>query len=100
MRQLVFTGAALVGVASFAGVTMQKAFPVDFSESGQDVVKSLVVMAFFVGLPLLGIAITLLTSLLVAKPDGWVRQSLEFLAHSCSGFFRSFSSFLALWSVC
>ena len=70
MRQLVFTGAALVGVASFAGVTMQKAFPVDFSESGQDVVKSLVVMAFFVGLPLLGIAITLLTSLLVAKPDG------------------------------
>ena len=70
MRQLVFTGAALVGVASFAGVTMQNAFLVDFSESGQDVVKSLVVMAFFVGLPLLGIAITLLTSLLVAKPDG------------------------------
>ena len=49
---------------------MQNAFLVDFSESGQDVVKSLVVMAFFVGLPLLGIAITLLTSLLVAKPDG------------------------------
>ena len=70
MRQLVFAGSALVGVAAFSGVTMQNDFPVDFSASGQDVVKSLVVMAFFVGLPLLGIVITLLTAPLVAKPDG------------------------------
>lgn len=70
MRQVVFAGSALVGVAAFSGVTMQNNFPVDFSAAGQDVVKSLVVMAFFVGLPLLGIVVTLLTAPLVAKPDG------------------------------
>ena len=70
LRQVVFAGLALVGIGGFSAVTMQNDFPVDFSGVGADIISELVVMAFFVGLPLLGVIVTLFASLLVAKPTG------------------------------
>ncbi|MEY2973869.1 MAG: hypothetical protein RIR49_289 [Actinomycetota bacterium] len=68
LRQVVFAGIALVGVAALAGVTRQVTFPVDFGGESADIVPDLVVMAFFLGLPLLGALITLAIGAMVAKP--------------------------------
>ena len=68
LRQVVFTGIALVGVAALAGVTRQVTFPVDFGGASADIVSDLVVLAVFLGLPLLGALITLAIGAMVAKP--------------------------------
>ena len=68
LRQVVFAGLALVGVAALAGVTRQVTFPVNFGGDSSDIVPDLVVLAFFLGLPLLGAVITLLLGAMVAKP--------------------------------
>lgn len=68
LRQVVFAGIAVVGVAALAGVTRQVTFPVDFGGASADIVPDLVVMAFFLGLPLLGAVITLAIGAMVAKP--------------------------------
>ena len=68
LRQVVFAGVALVGIAALAGVTRQATFPVDFGGASADIVPDLVVLAFFLGLPLLGAVITLLIGAMVAKP--------------------------------
>jgi heme/copper-type cytochrome/quinol oxidase subunit 1 len=77
MRQIVFAGIALVGIAALSAVTLQVDFATSFDGDGATVVKHLVVLAFFLGVPLLGGVIALATALMVAKPDAGAKPSIR-----------------------
>ena len=80
MRQVVFAGLALIGVAALTGATLQNDFATTFNGDGASVVKHLVVLAFFVALPLLGGVITLATAAMVAKPTGDAKPSIRVIS--------------------
>lgn len=80
MRQIVFAGIGLTGVAALTAVTLQNDFLVSFDGDGGTVVKHLVVLAFFVGLPLLGGVVTLAGALMVAKPTKGEKPSIRVIS--------------------
>lgn len=80
MRQVVFAGIALSGVAALTGVTLQNDFAASFNGDGATVVKHIVVLAFFAGLPLLGGLITLAGALMVAKPAAGAKPSIRVIS--------------------
>ncbi|MFV0306400.1 MAG: cbb3-type cytochrome c oxidase subunit I [Desertimonas sp.] len=68
LRPVVYGGLALVGIAALGGAS-QRAHLVDWSSDTWQVVGDLVLWAFFLGLPILGVLQVLGIVGLVAKPD-------------------------------
>ncbi len=67
LRQVVFAGLALVGVGALAAVALRSTFPVDFGGPSEDIIPDLVLLAVFLGLPLLGALVVLLSVGAVAR---------------------------------
>ena len=64
MRGVLFAGIALIGVTAFAGATQQFVHDVTFDASGETFIRGAVPFLLFAGLPLLGVTVVLLLSLL------------------------------------
>lgn len=67
MRGVLFAGIALIGVTAYAGSTQQFVHDVTFDASGETFIRGAVPFLLFAGLPLLGVTIVLLLSLLNVK---------------------------------
>ena len=67
LRQVVFAGLSLVGVGALAAVALRSTFPVDFGGPSEDIIPDLVLLAVFLGLPLLGALVVLLSVGAVAR---------------------------------
>ena len=67
MRGTAFAGLGLVGVASYAAATQQLVQDVTFDTDGETFVRGLAPMLILAGLPLLGVTVVLLSSLVTIK---------------------------------
>jgi heme/copper-type cytochrome/quinol oxidase subunit 1 len=67
MRGTALAGLGLVGVASYAAATQQLVQDVTFDTDGETFVRGLAPMLILAGLPLLGVTVVLLSSMLTVK---------------------------------